>query len=84
MLNLITVVRWIMLDGSAVDYVESGDEISSIHDQRLDQKTLDKLSKLELQFSRTVDELQKRIPRASDKSVRSDSLSRFFATQKCS
>lgn len=69
MLNLITVVGWIMLNLVMI--------FPAFTMKYPNKKTLDKLSKLASQFSRTVDELRKKIPGSSDTSVLSDSLSGF-------
>ena len=63
--------------GSLMDENQSDEDISSIGENAPNQKTLDRLSKLASEFSRTVKELRQSIPASSAASSRSDSVSRF-------
>ena len=59
-----------------MEEAQSGDDDCRTVDDIQNQSTLDKLSELASLFSRTVQQLRKQIPASSNRTVRSDSLSR--------
>ena len=63
--------------GSLTDENQFDDDIASSIDDAPNQKTLERLSELASEFSRTVKELRRSIPASSAASSRSDSVSRF-------